>query len=118
MQRTLTTALRYDVYVLRTTVALAAMCALSVFLYCSFLLLAVVHTAQRTDAGRQITAVTSRLSDLEAQYLADTKELTPDRATALGFVAPTAMATVFTAPSGVQLGYNQPAGALSITANE
>ncbi len=118
MQRTLTTALRYDVYLVRTTVALAAVCALSVFLYSTFLLLAVVHTAERTDAQKQIAAITSHLSDLEGQYLATTQTLTPERAAALGFVAPAAVATVFTAPTGVQLGYNQPAGALSITANE
>ena len=118
MQRALATAAEYDVYLGRAAAALATLCALSVFLYGTFLLMAVAHTAARTDAQKQIVEVSSHLSELEMQYLSITRTLTPERAQSLGFVAPTTVVTVFTAPTATALGYNQQGSALSIKANE
>lgn len=82
-------------YLARTAAALAGICAIAVFLYGVFLLLAVAHTAARTDAQAKIENVSAHLSDMEAQYLAAEKSLTPERAAELGFTAPVRVSTVY-----------------------
>lgn len=73
---------------------LAMLCAVSALLYGIFLLEAVAHAAGLTTAERQINTVNQQLGLLEAQYLAQTVALTPERAQALGFVVPTDISTV------------------------
>ncbi|MCX6820210.1 MAG: hypothetical protein NT019_02955 [Candidatus Adlerbacteria bacterium] len=85
----------YQVYLSRSIALLAGVCALSVFLYGTFLLLAVEHTAARTAIGKQVSETTLQLSTLEAEYLAKTKELTRASAVTLGFTTPVAVAAVF-----------------------
>ena len=75
--------------------ALAVACTISVFLYGFLLLEAVAHAAARTNAERQMQSLTLKLNELETEYLNATQALTPSRAAALGFVAPTAVTTVF-----------------------
>ncbi len=86
----------YKLYVARTAAAFAAVLAISVFLYGTFLLMAVQHTAVRTDAEQRIGAITSHLGYLELQYLAETKQMTSDRALALGFTVNTPESSVST----------------------
>lgn len=95
MQRTLEAIAVYDAYTPKAAAILSGICAVSVFLYGIFLLLAVVHTTQRTALEKQITVHMALLGDLEAQYLAQTKNFTPERAQELGFAAPVAVTTVF-----------------------
>lgn len=73
---------------------LAIVCAVCALLYGFFLLEAVAHAAGFTEAQGQISALNEQLGSLEAQYLAQTIALTPDRAEALGFVVPTQIDTV------------------------
>ncbi len=85
----------YQQYFRSTFAVLACLCTVSVFLYGVFLLEAVGHTANRARAGRAGTEIKAQLSVLEGRYLTATQALTPARATALGFVAPKAVATVY-----------------------
>ena len=96
-------------YITRATAALAGVCAVAVFLYGTFLLLAVSHTATRSAAQKQIGVVTANLGDLEMQYLTLTKGLTLQRAADLGFVTPAvaAQATVFAGASARSLSLTQ-----------
>ncbi len=89
-----TLAVTYTPYLKRAMAALAAIVALSVFLYGIFLLEAVGNTAERTHAERDIRALTSKVSSLEQAYLSTTREMTLDRAHAMGFVAPSQVTTV------------------------
>lgn len=100
MQRTVTQTLALRQYFPRIAAGLGGLCALAIFLYGTFLLLAVMHTAGRTSLERQINTTVAALGDLEAQYLAETKKLTPERAAELGMVAPTHVSVVFTAGAG------------------
>ncbi len=84
-----------QLYLTRAMAVCAGMCACAVFLYGTFLLLAVAHTAARTHAQSSIEEKKARVSDLEAIYLAQTKQLTPQRAAELGFTAPVHISTVF-----------------------
>ncbi|HVY72911.1 MAG TPA: hypothetical protein VG984_02600 [Candidatus Paceibacterota bacterium] len=86
----------YQLWLSRSIAALAAVCALSVFLYGVFLMLAVEHTAARTALQTQVDTIVLHLSTLETEYLQQTRELSPERAAELGFVAPTETAAVFT----------------------
>ena len=79
---------------------MGGLCALAIFLYGVFLLLAVMHTAARTSLEKEITATVAMLGDLEAEYLAETKKLTPERAVELGMVVPQTVSVVFTAGAG------------------
>lgn len=92
-----TLAVRYTPHLKRAMAFFAAVVALSIFLYGIFLLEAVGNTARRSTAEREIRALTSTISSLEQTYLAQTREMTLERAHALGFVAPTAVTTVFAA---------------------
>lgn len=100
MQRTITQTLVLQHYFPRVAASLGGLCALAIFLYGVFLLLAVMHTAARTSVEREITATVAMLGDLEAQYLAGTKKLTPERAAELGMVVPQSVSVVFTAGAG------------------
>lgn len=97
MQHTITRVLSYQPYIPRVGAVLGGICAIAIFLYGAFLLLAVMHTAARTSLEKQISATMAELGDLEAVYLAETKKLTPERATDMGFAAPVAVSVVFTA---------------------
>jgi hypothetical protein len=94
-------AFRYQPYLARVAAVLAIITALSLFLYGIFLLEAVAQAGARNSAERQIHTISSDLSVLEGQYLAQTQALTPERAQQLGYVAPKQVSTVVTtsAPS-------------------
>lgn len=96
-------------YLTRAVAVLAGVCAVAVFLYGTFLLLAVSHTAARSTAQKQIGVVTAHVGSLEMQYLTLTKELTPQRAADLGFVTPAkaAHATIFASASTRSLSLKQ-----------
>lgn len=87
----------YNNYVGRIVAALLGVILVSVLLYGVLLLAAVSHAAGRTAAEDGLRSLSSQVSQLEGQYLAATKGLSPERAAAMGFVAPTAVATVFAA---------------------
>lgn len=89
----------YHIYVTRLAACLAVCCALSVFLYGIFLLMAVTHTASRTAAERRSTSISTHLGDTDMQYLTQQKTLTPERAAELGFVKSTSVSTVFASAS-------------------
>ena len=90
-----TIALESELYINRTSVLLACVCAVSVLLYGIFLLEAVAHAASQTAAQRRIGQLSVQLGDLEAQYLAYSQSLTEQRASQLGFIAPKEVSTVF-----------------------
>lgn len=92
--RTERIAVAYQPYVPRVAALLVVVCAVAAFLYGIFLLEAVGQAASRTSAERQIRELSSQLSILEGEYLAATKDLTPDRARALGYVLPAQVSTV------------------------
>jgi hypothetical protein len=66
-------------------------------LYGVFLLEAVGNTAKRSAAERETKTLTAELSTMQAEYLAYTKQVSPERAAQLGFVKPTEVSTVFAA---------------------
>lgn len=88
-------AVSYQQYLNRAMASLAGLCALCAFLYGVFLLETVIHAAARQTAERQIQAIAATLGNLESQYLAQNKNLTPGSAASLGFVAPTSVTTVY-----------------------
>lgn len=88
-------AVAYHPYIGRTTALLSIVLAASIFLYSTFLLEAVAHTAAKTIAERQLQSITEQLSSLEGQYLASTETLTPQKAALLGFVTPVAVTSVY-----------------------
>lgn len=88
-------ATQYQQYLKPIAAGLAGVCTLSVFLYGIFLLEAVIHTAARTTAEKQIRDIGSRLGSLEADYLAQNARMTPSRAEELGYVTPHSVVTVF-----------------------
>ncbi len=90
---------RYHLYLTRVGAGLAVVCALSVFLYGTFLLLAVEHAAARTAAQDNIGALAAEVGDLETQYLAAARALTPDSAASLGYVAPREVSTIYAGSS-------------------
>ena len=96
-------AITYTPHLRRALAVLAAIVALSVFLYGIFLLEAVGNTAERTRAEREIRALTSRVIGLEAAYLEKTREMTLERAHAMGFVTPAEVTTVIARESAVTL---------------
>ena len=85
----------YELYNKRIFALLGSFVALCVFAYGALLLGAVAHTAHRTEAQGQIEHLNAQVSRLESQYLTQTQTLSPERAAALGFVAPQQVATVF-----------------------
>ena len=86
---------RYQQYVHRAIALLGGVVVVSAFLYGTFLLEAVLHTAARSHAQKQVAELSSKISGLEARYLAATKSLTKERALSLGYVDPPEITTVF-----------------------
>ena len=91
-------AMNLQQYLPRVAALLATLCAVCALLYGVFLLEAVAHAAARQNAERKISSLTIEVSDLQARYLASTEDITPDSATALGFVAPKDISTVAATP--------------------
>jgi len=88
-------AILYTPHISRAVALFGAVAALSLFLYGFFLLEAVAHTANRTEAQREISSLTSKLSGLEETYLSSTRSMTLDHAHALGFVTPEKVSMVY-----------------------
>lgn len=84
----------YNRHATRLTALLAALCAISVFLYGAFLLMAVAHAAELRAIEDEISTLESSGSRLQSEYMAKTKALTIERARELGFVDPVAQTTV------------------------
>jgi len=97
----------YHLYVRRAVALLATVVVVCAFLYGFFLLEAVSHAASQAQAHREVASLSSKVGKLQAQYLAATKALTPERARALGFVAPTAVATVYADVNSLSLSANR-----------
>ncbi len=93
----------YQIYLSRSIALLVCVCALSVFLYCTFLMIAVEHTASRTAFQSKIDDLTLQLSTQETSYLSDMQELSPEHATALGYVVPDNVTPVFASTDGQPL---------------
>lgn len=85
----------FQLYLSRTMALLVGVCALSVFLYVVFLMLAVEHTASRSASREHMDALTVEVSALETSYLQDMEKITPSRATELGFVTATDVVPVY-----------------------
>ena len=88
-------AITYTLRLNRLVILLGVVTLCSLLLYGVFLLQAVGHTAKRAEAGREIKALTSELSGMQARYLSYTREVSPKRAAELGFVKPTEISTVY-----------------------
>jgi hypothetical protein len=99
--------LLYRLYVRRIVAALAATVAVCAFMYGFFLLEAVSHAASQAQARREVGQLSSKVGKLQAQYLAATKALTPERARAMGFVEPSAVATVYADAQTLTLSANR-----------
>lgn len=93
----------YHVYAPKIIAALAGIAGLAVFLYGALLLGAVAHTAARTSAEKQVRTISASVSALENEFLTETKSLSPERAAAMGFVAPAAVATVYAGTGSLTL---------------
>lgn len=89
----------YNQYARSAFALLAFVCAASVFLYGTFLLLAVGHTASRAHAAQSVKELKSELSVLESRYLTATQSLTPQYAAELGYVRPAEVSTVYATAS-------------------
>ena len=90
-----TIAITYTPILSRVMMACAGIIVIALFTYGFLLLEAVGNTADRAAAERQIQDLSSRISTLEEQYLAYTREMTPERATEMGLVKPASVSTVF-----------------------
>ena len=88
-------AITYTPRLNRVAALMAIVVACSLLLYGIFLLEAVSSTAKRASAEREIKTITAELSSMQARYLAVTREVSPERAAALGFVKPTEVTTVY-----------------------
>ena len=93
----------YNTYTPKAIAALAGIAGMSVFLYGALLLGAVAHTAARTSAEKEVRSLSVVVSSLENQFLNETKSLSPERAAALGFVAPAAVSTVYAGTGSLTL---------------
>lgn len=107
MSKHLTPLALYHSHVRRAVALLVAVIAVSAFLYGFFLLEAVSHAASQAEARREIAALSSKVGSLQSRYLAATRTLTPERASAMGFVAPEAVATVYAAEAILTLSANR-----------
>ena len=67
--------------------------------------MAVSHAAAHASLEKSISMTTEHLGELEQQYLAATKSITPQKAAELGFAAPTVVATVYTNAPAHTLSY-------------
>ncbi len=93
----------YNIYTPKVIAALAGIAGIAVFLYGALLLGAVAHTAARTSAEKEVRSLSVAVSSLENEFLTETKSLSPERAAALGFVAPAAVATVYAGTGSLTL---------------
>ena len=93
----------YNIYTPRVVGLLAGIAGIAVFLYGALLLGAVAHTAARTSAEKEVRSLSVDVSSLENEFLTETKSLSPERAAALGFVAPAAVATVYAGTGSLTL---------------
>lgn len=84
----------YHMYVARIAALLAVVVAVSVFLYGTFLLMAVAHAAKMSDAQHDIRVLTGTLSTAESQYLAATNAISFATATQMGLVKPTSVVII------------------------
>lgn len=107
MPRKITPLSLYHLYVRRAVALLAAVVVVCAFLYGFFLLEAVSHAASQASARREIASLSAKVGSLQAQYLAATKALTPERARALGFVAPSDVVVVYADAGGLSLSANR-----------
>ena len=89
----------YRLYTVRLIALLGAVCAVAAFLYGTFLLMAVSHTARLSAAEAQARTVAQSVSTLESTYLAESAALTPALAVADGFVAPVQSSVVYVVPA-------------------
>ena len=101
----------YNTFAPRIIALLLGIIGISAFLYGALLLGAVMHTAARTSAQRQVRSISVAVSSLESTFLAQTKELSPERAALLGFVQPQTVSTVYAGTGALTLG-GTPSGAL------
>ena len=99
-------AITYTPHITKTIAALAAVTIIAMFLYGFFLLEAVANTAKRASAEHSVATLTSQISQLEAQYLTQTRDLTLEQAQALGYQVPKDVTTVFAVAPSQALGYN------------
>ena len=95
-----------EIYAKRLGAFFVAVIALSALLYGIFLLIAVERTSTRTSAENQAASLGSSLGLLQSQYLADTANITPEQALALGFVVPPAGAVVYASAATGALSLN------------
>ncbi len=79
----------------RLATLLAGFVAFTALLYGALLLGAVAHTAEQTKAERQIGKFAAHMGGLEAEYFANIRSITPERASELGFTAPSQTTTIF-----------------------
>jgi hypothetical protein len=94
----------YNAHIARAYALFAAVCAISVFMYGVFLLMAISHAAKLSSIKQESKELTSKVGLLESKYYTYTKELTPERAQSLGFVTPQDIARVYTSSlSGLSL---------------
>ncbi len=107
MPRKLNPIALYHHWVRRIVALLVATIALSVFIYGFFLLEAVSHAANQAQARQEISKLSSKVGQLQSQYLSATRALTPERARSLGFVAPTDVAVVYASADGLSLSLRQ-----------
>ncbi len=107
MPRNLNPLALYHLYVRRAVAILVALIVVCAFLYGFFLLEAVSHAANQAQARREVATLSSKVGKLQSQYLTATKALTPERARALGFVAPAQVATVYANTPGLSLSANR-----------
>jgi len=68
-------------------------------------MLAVEHTAARTALQNNIDDITLQLSAQETSYLSDMQKLTPEYATAEGYVVPATVTPVFASNDGNPLSF-------------
>jgi len=85
----------YHSHVRRIVTILGVVIAVSVFLYGTFLLMAVAHAAAIAKTNKNIRTVTTEVSKLENSYLTLTKSLTLGDAIAMGFLKPSSIAVMY-----------------------
>ena len=93
----------YHVWVSRLIAALSGLIGVAVFLYGALLFGAMAHASHATSARAEIRSLTSQVAELESRYLLETKAISPERAVALGFVAPVAVSEVYAEGSTLTL---------------
>ena len=93
----------YNRYSSRLIAILAVTCAVSVFFYGAFLLMAVAHAAELRTIEDTLMTLESESSALQSEYLLKTKALTLQHARDLGFVEPTAQTTVAAGDAGLSV---------------